>query len=248
MIPKKIHYCWLSDNPLPELTQKCLTSWKEKLPDYEIILWDLNKFDINSTQWTKESFESKKYAFASDYIRLYALYTEGGIYLDSDVEVIKTFDSFLYCKSFIGFEESGDIEPAVIGAESGVSWIRECLVYYKDRHFITIDNSFDTKPLPLIVENQLKKNLNIESINRSKTFESSEISIYPSEYFSPKSFHTKHIHKTRNTVCIHHFDGSWIENNFLDKVKIVLHQFIIKVVGKNNHKKIVNVIRKIVKK
>lgn len=246
MIPKKIHYCWLSNNPLPELAQRCLASWKEKLPDYEIVLWDLNKFDINSTQWTKESFEAKKYAFAADYIRLYALYTEGGIYLDSDVEAIKSFDKFLNCKSFIGFETSGDIEPAVIGAEPGVSWIRECLAYYKDRNFIGTEGSFDIKPLPLIVEKELKKVLNIGTIERSKIFENSEISIYPSEYFSPKSFHTKGIDITKNTICIHHFDGGWIENNFLNKIKIVLHQFIIMVVGKNNHKKIVNLIRKII--
>ena len=248
MITKKIHYCWLSNDPLPELTQRCLASWKRKLPNYEIILWDLNKFDINSCLWTKECFETKKYAFAADYIRLYALYTEGGIYLDSDVEVIRSFDPFLNYKSFIGFETSGDIEPAIIGTEPGTLWIEECLNHYKDRHFIKPDNSFDTKPLPLIVEKELKKTLNIKNFNRTKIFKDDKISIYPSEYFSPKSFHTKDIYITSNTVCIHHFDGSWIKSNFANKIKIILHQFIIRVVGRNNHKKIVNLIRKIIKK
>lgn len=95
MIPKKIHYCWLSDDPMPEKLLKCVESWKKYLPDYELVKWDLKKFPLSKNPWVREAFENKKYAFAADYIRLYALATEGGIYLDSDVEVLKSFDDLL---------------------------------------------------------------------------------------------------------------------------------------------------------
>ena len=102
MIPKIIHFCWLSDDPYPQEIQRCLDSWKEILPDYEIWKWDRKRFDINSVPWTKEAFESKKYAFAADYIRLYALYNYGGIYLDSDVLMYKSFNPLLNLPYFIG--------------------------------------------------------------------------------------------------------------------------------------------------
>lgn len=96
MIPKKIHYCWLSNDAMPEKLQHCVESWKNNLPDYEIIKWDLKKFPLEKSIWVRQAYERKKYAFAADYIRLYALVTEGGIYLDSDVEVLKTFDDLLH--------------------------------------------------------------------------------------------------------------------------------------------------------
>ena len=95
MIPKIIHYCWLSTDPVPQKLLDCMETWKKVLPDYQWVKWDLSRFDINSTVWTREAFQKKKYAFAADYIRLYAIYTMGGIYLDMDVEVVKSFDDFL---------------------------------------------------------------------------------------------------------------------------------------------------------
>ena len=136
MIPKIIHFCWLSDDEYPKLIKKCIESWKNKLPDYELILWDTKKFDLNSTIWTKQAFEAKKYAFAADYIRLYAVYTYGGIYLDSDVEVLKKFDSLLNLPYFAGLEQNEIIEAAVFGAEKGTDWVADCMRYYDDRPFI----------------------------------------------------------------------------------------------------------------
>lgn len=95
MIPKIIHYCWLSGDMYPDKIKKCINSWKKIMPDYEIMIWDLSRFDINSIVWTKQAYEKKKYAFASDYIRFYALYNYGGIYLDSDVEILRSFNDFL---------------------------------------------------------------------------------------------------------------------------------------------------------
>ena len=125
MIPKKIHLCWLSGEKFPPFIEYCISTWKKVLPDYEIILWDTARFDIDSVPWVREAYESRKYAFAADYIRYYALYTEGGIYLDSDVEVLKSFDNLLSYRSFIGFEASTrHFEAAVGGVEAGCRWCR----------------------------------------------------------------------------------------------------------------------------
>lgn len=118
MIPKIIHYCWLSKDPIPKDMQMFIDGWYEKLPDYEFMLWDFNRFDIHSSQWVKEAFSKKKYAFAADYIRLYALYNYGGIYMDMDVEVLKSFDPFLKLKTMICFENSKQgLEMATFGVE-----------------------------------------------------------------------------------------------------------------------------------
>ena len=126
----------MSGNPYPTDIKKCIDSWKKILPDYEIKLWDTNSFDINSSIWVKEAFEQKKYAFCADYIRLYALFNYGGIYLDSDVEVIKSYNNLLDLPYFMGFESTNVIEAATIATEKNNPFIKECLDYYKDRHFI----------------------------------------------------------------------------------------------------------------
>ena len=127
MIPKIIHYCWLSNDPIPDVLLKYMNSWKEHLPDYDFMLWNFDRFDINSSIWVKEAFENRKYAFAADYIRLYAVYHYGGIYLDMDVEVIKSFDSLLNNKSILGWETQKGIEGGIFGAEKEAVWLRDCL-------------------------------------------------------------------------------------------------------------------------
>lgn len=242
MIPKKIHFCWLSGDPYPPLIQHCLKSWEEYLSDYEIIIWDLSKFDIESSIWVKQAFENKKYAFAADYIRLYALYTEGGIYLDSDVEVFGTFNDMLGLSSFIGLETSGDFEPAIIGAEKNMSWIQTCLAYYKDKSFIQPNGTFETTPLPTIVGNSLKKYYDIEP--KVGIYPDCQLKIFPAEYFSPKSIHTKQIIKSDKTISVHHFDGAWVEKNFRYKIKSLVHSILIFFFGQSMHNKLVKSIRK----
>ena len=155
MIPKIIHLCWLSGDPYPEAIAQCLASWKEYLPDYEVILWDKERFDISSTLWTKQAFEAKKYAFAADYIRLYALYHFGGIYMDSDVLVYKSFDDLLNLPYFIGEDYVGCFEPAIIGTEKHNPWIKTVLDHYNDREFIKDDGSLDMKSLPVVFKERL---------------------------------------------------------------------------------------------
>ncbi len=213
MIPKKIHYCWLSNDPIPEKLQRCIDSWKRILPDYEIIKWDLNRFPLDKNIWVKQAFERKKYAFAADYIRLYALSTEGGIYMDSDVEVLKPFDPLLSLPYFICKENSPQgVEAAVLGAEAHTPWVDKCLEYYNGKTFINLDNTENKKVLPAIMIDCIKNNFQIRWITSPKEFACSSevVNILPFDYFSPKSYVTKKINITSNTYSIHHFAGTWV--------------------------------------
>lgn len=214
MIPKIIHLCWLSGDPYPSDIQKCLDTWKKYLPDYEIMLWDTKRFDVNSTLWTKQAFETKKYAFAADYIRLYALYNFGGIYLDSDVEVYKSFDPLLNLPYFIGQDYTGLFEAAVIGAEKGTKWIGEVLDYYHDRSFINEDGSFDTLPLPKVFAKQLyplykfKKLSNIPS-NYIENKEDNIFYVFDRNFFNSRD--SMGARRTKESFCAHNYAGSWVK-------------------------------------
>jgi len=217
MIPKIIHFCWLSGDKYPELIQKCMATWKTILPDYEFVLWDADKFDLESTLWTKQAFESKKYAFASDYIRLYAIYNYGGIYLDTDVELIKNFDDLLHLPYFIGLEQTDIIEAAIIGAEKGADWVADCMQYYNNKPFIKIDGNPDLLILPKIMEGQIEKNRKLVSMNKSEIEnidelieDKSKLLLFPYEYFSAKNNETYQLFTTKNTYAIHHFNNAWV--------------------------------------
>lgn len=212
MIPKKIHYCWLSNDEMPSKLKRCIESWKKNLPDYEIIKWDLNKFPLEKSIWVKQAYECKKYAFAADYIRLYALLTEGGIYLDSDVEVLKSYDTLLHLPYFICKENSPEgIEAATIGAEKGCAWIMKCIEQYNERSFINEDGSMNTRVLPVVLEDIIRKNYNLVQVNNITEVTRNDDNIYllPFDYFSPKNYITKKLKTTNNTFSIHHFAGSW---------------------------------------
>jgi mannosyltransferase OCH1-like enzyme len=247
-IPKKIHYCWLSGDPFPDLIKNCILSWKKNLPDYEFVLWDRQRFDILSVPWVKEAFDTRKYAFAADYIRLYALYNEGGIYLDADVEVLKSFNDLLDKPSFIGYEASGDLEPAVIGAASGCRWIADCLYHYQDRHFCLADGTLDMTPLPIIVEKILRSTgiLNDKTPNLEPIV-TEDLILYPPDFFSPKDVYSNNINSTPRTYAIHHFDGHWVEQTLSYSIKQIIHRVIHSTFGSVVHRRIVNTLRAIKK-
>lgn len=216
-IPKIIHFCWLSKDPYPELVQHCIQSWKEKLPDYEIKVWDTESFDIHSVLWVEQACEAKKWAFAADYIRLYALYNYGGIYLDSDVEVLKSFDDLLDLPYFFGREHyfdmidaSNTIEAATMGCEKGNSIIKACLDFYQCRQFIKPNGELDMLILPYAM-NQIFAKYRVLDIQSISEFDCAEgrICLLPMDYFSPKNTRTLEIGATPNTYSIHHFNGSW---------------------------------------
>lgn len=199
MIPKIIHYCWLSNDPIPEKLQSCMNSWKKQLPDYEFKLWNFSSFDINSSQWVKEAFNAKKYAFAADYIRLYAVYNYGGIYMDMDIEVIKSFNPLLDREYILGYETQTGIEAGVFGAPPKAYWVKLILDYYNNKSFYNTDGTQQTTPLPKIMFNILTKNMLLQS----------SIKPFHSEFLTAKSYQTGKIHITPNTYTIHHFAGSW---------------------------------------
>lgn len=222
MIPKIIHLCWLSGDAYPPKIKKCLDSWKRILPDYEIMLWNTQRFDLNSSTWVKQAFEKKKYAFAADYIRFYALYHYGGIYLDSDVEVLKSFNALLDMPYFAGAEQAGTIEAAILGCEKGADWIKKCLDYYERRQFIKEDGTLDIHKLPEIMEEEIKKLKPIHYLTPAETKQikemdfTKEVLVLPACYFSPKIFDSREVVITPETYAIHHYQNSW----FSPKAKI----------------------------
>jgi mannosyltransferase OCH1-like enzyme len=226
MIPKIIHYCWLSNNKIPEEFQVYINSWKDKLSDYLFILWDFNRFDINISLWVKQAFEAKKYAFAADFIRLYAVYYFGGIYLDMDIEVIKPFDDLLNADYLFAYEDNitMSIEAGCFGAEKNSFIIKNCLNYYYQREFIKTDGGYDMLPLPQIMRDVFNKfNINMH--------------FFTSDYFTAKCFKTGIINVTKNTYCVHHFAGSWINES--DKYYLKKEKKIISIFGDNKFSKII---------
>ena len=232
MIPKKIHYCWFGGNSLPEDAKKYIKTWKKYCPDYEIIEWNEKNFDVNCCPYVKEAYESKKWAFVSDYARFYILYKHGGIYFDTDVELIKPIDEIVSRGAFMGLESEKPIMVAPglgLGAAAGLPIYKEILDFYNKRHFVNDCGEFDTTTVVVNVTNILKlnglKNKNIIQNVR-------DIYVYPVEYFCPKSFDSGKLNITENTYSIHHFNGSWLTPwmSFRHKIKRIL----VNIVGKND--------------
>ena len=241
-IPKLIHYCWLSEEAFPELIQTCIKSWEKVLPDYEFVLWDKKKFDLSTSTWVKQAYDNKKYAFAADYIRIYSLFHFGGIYLDTDVEVLKNFDSFLYHDAFMGFESKTDIEAAVIGSMPHHPWLKDILDYYEKRSFIKDDGTYDTKILPVIISIISREKYGFEPNGRYQILKNN-IHIYPKDFFSPKDIRTLEIHKSINSVTIHHFNAGWINKGLRYKLKRLIH-LLLRRFGESFHLKTINIIRR----
>ncbi len=246
MIPKIIHYCWLSGDPYPENIQRCIDSWKRVLPDYEIILWDTNRFNLSSSDWVMQAFEAKKYAFAADYIRMYALYNYGGIYLDSDVEVFKSFDDFLENDFFFGYEYTGIPEAAVIGADKGLPWIKQCLDWYLKNDYLD-KKGWEKKVIaPLILKYGFEATLKVKLIDKGIIQKVCGGCVYPYDYFSARDWYTGNKLISKNTYSIHYFKGSWYTKDIKIKTKNTIHSFLIKVMGKNRYNKAMYRIRNLI--
>lgn len=246
MIPKIIHLCWISNDPYPALIKHCLESWGRILPEYKIVLWNAERVSKIKSVWVDEAIKSRKYAFAADFVRLYALYHFGGIYLDADVEVIKDFDPLFDNSSFIGLETSLDLEAAVIGAEPGADWVKSCLDYYSNRNFIDDKGKMDLTPLPIIINTVLKKiyGISIELNSLPMKFIHPSLMVYPPSYFSPKNRHNGKIYRDSSTFCIHHLDGSWVEKSASGFVRRSVHYLLSFILGTEKHNKLVSFYRK----
>ena len=208
MIPKIIHYCWFGGNPLPELAQKCINSWRTHCKGYEIIEWNEKVFNIETAPlYVRQAYENKKWAFVSDYVRLYALVTMGGVYLDTDVEIIKPIDVFLVHRAFSGFETVDRIPTGIMSCEKGYPLFSELLSYYDNISFIKQDGSLD---LTTNVEIITKHCIQLGLIPNNQYQVIMGFALYPNDFFCPKDSGTGKIHCTENTYTIHHFSGSWI--------------------------------------
>lgn len=207
MIPRIIHYCWFGRGLMPELALKCIGSWHRFLPDYEYRLWNEDSFDIQSVPYVKEAYESGKYAFVTDYVRLYALYTEGGIYMDTDVEVIKPYDDLLHLSGFTGYEGSKSLPPVTgtMASEPGNAWVKEQLDSYLGAHFIMPDGTLDTTTNTVRITRIMKEGGFVPD-GKKQVYK--DMHIFPVEYFCPRQT-TGEILMTDNTYCDHHFMGSW---------------------------------------
>ena len=202
-IPKVIHYCWFGGNPLPKSAEKCIKSWKKYCPDYEIIEWNESNFDVHCNTYCKTMYEQKKWAFLTDYIRLKIIYDNGGVYFDTDVELLKPINPLLNDSAFMGLESTGFINTGLgFGAEKEHCFIKENMDYYEQWD--------STKPIltcPVITTQALEKYSS--EINPNIINNIADITIYPPEYFCAKNSHTGLIEKTKNSYSIHHFDASW---------------------------------------
>lgn len=216
MIPKKIHYCWFGNKPLPELEVKCIESWKRNMPEYELVLWNEESFDISSNQFVKDAYDAKKYAFVTDYVRFYALYHYGGIYMDTDVEIIKPLDTFLDTNFFIGLEKPDSIQTGLIGSKANNSLIERVLDIYDTQKFYLDNGKLNMIPNPQLITPILMKEYGLipENIYQHLL---NETKIYPIDYFCAKDWQSGRILITDNTYAIHHFSGSWYTHT--DKVK-----------------------------
>ena len=259
MIPKIIHYCWFGRNPLPESAQKCIASWRKFLPDYEIWQWseeplneneyenenlNVNKladkvlaFDVNSIRYTQQAYEAKKYAFVSDYARFWILYHYGGLYFDTDVEVIKTMDDIVSRGAFMGMEEGASYQgkPMVapglgMGCEAGHPFYQVMLQHYASSAFLMENDTLNTTT---IVEYTTRKLYEEGMTPESMLQEVNGIWIYPAEVFCPMDSTTGIIRVTANTVTIHHYDCSWIDHHTLrfqlHLLKNKINQFLYKI-------------------
>ena len=208
-IPKRIHYCWFGGNPLPEDAKRYIDSWKKYCPDYEIIQWDETNFDLESNAYVREAFQSRKWAFITDYVRLFVLYTYGGIYMDTDVEVLKNLDVFLNQHAFSGFERTEMIPTGIMASEQGGLWVGMLLHYYDDHHFLLKDGTMDMTTNVVTITNMTKERYPIV-LDGTLQKCNGDVTFYPPEYFCPKSYQTGKIELTKNSYTIHHFAGSWL--------------------------------------
>lgn len=248
MIPKTIHYCWFGGNPLPKLAKKCIKSWKKYAKDYEIIEWNESTYDLAAAPlYVRQAYEAKKWAFVTDYVRLQVIYEYGGIYMDTDVELTGKMEPFLVHEAFSGFESANYVPTGLMAGEKGNALYAELLQYYDDRPFVREDGTYDTKTnTKIITETMVEKGLRLDN-----TFQTIEgFSFYPSDYFCPLDAGTGLLSKTKNTVAIHHFNGSWLPKEDTERrkkwwrkmrwehLRYAPNRFLIRTLGEERYQKL----------
>lgn len=233
-IPKIIHYCWFGRSEKDDLTKKYINTWKKILPDYEFKEWNESNFNININKYVFEAYNNKKWAFVSDYVRIWALYNQGGIYLDTDVEVIKNFEDLLESDLFFGLEQKGRVSTAVIGAKRKNNFLKDILNYYDTIRF-EVNGVLNQTPNTIIISEMLY-NKGLDKEQQENCIIDNSIYIYSQEYFSPKDPLTNVINRSNNTYAIHYFSASW--QGYKYKIKLFIKRIFIRFVnlkGINNN-------------
>ncbi len=230
MIPKIIHYCWFGGKEKPDNIKKYITGWKEKLPDYQFVEWNEDNFVISqSPKYVREAYEVKKFAFVSDYVRIYALYNYGGVYLDTDVEIVKPFDEYLLNRTLVtGFESNRSLLTAFIAAEKNHPLMKEFLDSYNERKFVMDDGTFDMTPINVGFSSLMEK----QGIDLDKNeFQEigATIAVYPIPIFCGFDVSNWHIKPTDETCTIHHMNASWVNGKKKLYFKTIL--FLQKILG-----------------
>lgn len=234
-IPKIIHYCWFGGGEKPEYFKEYIKSWEKILYDYKIIEWNEKNFDVNFCKFSQQAYSQKKYAFVSDVARLYALYHHGGIYLDTDVEVIKSFSDLIGNKECIfGFETENKIATSFMATNPNNQLIKEFLELYLTLDFIKGSGNFEMTPNVIYLTELLKKN-GLEENGEFQKLDNG-IFVYPKSFFSPYDY----IYLTNNicpdSYCVHYFRESWYST--MMKLRKKLKLFLIKLLGLKRFKKL----------
>jgi mannosyltransferase OCH1-like enzyme len=236
-IPKIIHYCWFGGKDKPEIVKKCITTWKDVLTDYTIFEWNEKNFDITINSYVYEAYRGGKFAFVSDFVRVFALYHFGGIYLDTDVEVFKKFDDMLHHDSFWGFEQENYIATSTIGAIEGNKLIKMFLESYNNKSFINEDGSYNDFTNVAIITEILREQ-GIKLTGEYQVLENKG-TFYPQSYFSPYDYINCRNLTTKDTYAMHYFYKSWLPPKA--RFKSNLKYGLSKIIGGNN----IAVLRKI---
>lgn len=237
MIPKIIHYCWFGRGEMPELAKQCIASWYRFMPGYECKRWNEDNFDVKSHPYVKEAYEAGKYAFVSDYVRLWALYNEGGLYFDTDVEVFKSFDALMHYPAFAGFEGSKHLPvgTCVMASEAHGAWVKEMLAAYNGRHFLLSDGTFDeTTNVQFITAIMANSGLLLNGLEQ----DFKDLHVFPVDYFSPRHTTGEYI-RTNNTYCEHKGINSWGGS------KGEWKETVRKIIGQRNMTRLVKLKRRI---
>lgn len=256
MIPKKIHYFWFGGNDKTKLALECIESWKKYCPDYEIIEWNEKNYDIHKNKYMEQAYNSKRWGFVPDYARLDVIYEHGGIYFDTDVEVIKPLDELLCDDGFIGFEKNPDSKNQKYYVNAGQGFgatkhhpiIKKMKDKYETLLFCENGNeNLTTSPYyntESLIELGLKQDNKYQNLNGFK--------VYPSDYFCPINWKTKELNKSENTYSIHYFNASWLSDmekkkrkkeRMLDYIIHVPNMILMKMIGKEMYNKLKRLIK-----
>ncbi|MDD6276003.1 MAG: glycosyltransferase [Clostridia bacterium] len=230
---KTIHYCWFGRGEKPKLVQKCIASWKKYCPDYEIVEWNEDNFDIGMNRFVSEAYSDRNYAFVSDFARAYVLYNYGGIYLDTDVELFKNFDAFLSDEAFLGFEEGGFAGTCVIGAQKGCELMKIYLDRYENSVYFNPDGTKYSDTNVVLMTELLEKEGLVRNDKKQTVF---GITVYPRTYFSPYDYINGISYITDESVAVHHFAQLWLPKSV--RAKTAIKKAAVKIIGGQNIRKL----------